>query len=219
MDTKTLTTFLAELTENNTKAWFDANKKRYEALRSDWIDLVEAVIVGVAGFDSSVQHLEPKQCLFRINRDIRFSQDKSPYKTHFSMVISPEGRKTEGPAYYMHIDAKKEVLIAGGVWMPEKTQLAAIRAYIAEHPERIESVLADKTFQSVFGDLDRTNTLTRLPKGYDDDVPHPDLIKLKNYVVERSMQWKFSQDPTLEQEIVRHFEAIHPLVEWLREAR
>ncbi len=220
MNTKALTTFLSELAENNSKAWFDANRKRYEALREEWLELIEAVIVGVAGFDSSIQNLEPKQCVFRINRDIRFSQDKSPYKTNFSMLISPEGRKTLlGPSYYMQIDGKAEMFVAGGIWMPEKEQFAAIRAHIAEYPERIESVLADKTFKAVFGDLSRSNTLTRLPKGYEDDVPHPDLIKLKSYIVQHTMRWKPKDDDTLEQELVRHFEAMHPLIEWLRVAQ
>ena len=111
------------------------------------------------------------------------------------------------------------MFIAGGIWMPEKEQYAAIRAYIAEHPDRIESVLADKTFKTVFGDFDRSNTLTRLPKGYEDDVPHPDLIKLKSYVVQKSFPWKSKDDDTLEQELVRHFEAMYPLVKWLREAQ
>jgi len=219
MNTKALTAFLSELTANNTKAWFDANRDRYDALRKDWLELIEAVIVGVAGFDSSIQNVEPKQCVFRINRDIRFSNDKTPYKTNFSIVISPEGRKTLGPSYYSHIDSKGEMFIAGGIWMPEKEQLAAIRVYIAEHPDRIESVLTGKTFKTVFGDFDRSNTLTRLPKGYEDDVPHPDLIKLKSYVVQKSFRWKSKDDDTLEQELVQHFEAMYPLVQWLREAQ
>jgi uncharacterized protein (DUF2461 family) len=111
------------------------------------------------------------------------------------------------------------MFIAGGIWMPEKEQLAAIRVYIAEHPDRIESVLTGKTFKTVFGDLDRSNTLTRLPKGYEDDVPHPDLIKLKSYIVNHTQRWKPKDDDTLEQELVRHFEAMYPLVEWLREAQ
>ncbi|MCU0428000.1 MAG: DUF2461 domain-containing protein [Candidatus Kapabacteria bacterium] len=219
MNTKALTQFLSELSQNNEKAWFDANKKRYDALRSEWLELIEAVIVGVAGFDSSVQNLEPKQCTFRINRDIRFSKDKSPYKTNFSMVIVPEGKKTAAPAYYMHLDAKSELFIAGGVWMPEKEPLTAIRANIAEHPERIESVLKNKALKAVFGDIDRSNTLTRLPKGYEEDVPHPDLIKLKSFTVQHSMKWKSANDNTLEQELVRYFEAMHPLIVWLREAQ
>lgn len=219
MNTKALTAFLNELAANNEKAWFDANRDRYEALRKDWLELIEAVIVGVAGFDSTVQNVEPKQCVFRINRDIRFAQDKKPYKTNFSMVIGSEGRKTLGPAYYMQLDHTEEMFIGGGMWMPEKDQLAAIRAYIAEHPDRIESVLVGKTFAAVFGDLDRSNTLTRLPKGYEDDVPHPDLIKLKSYIVNHTQRWKPKDDDTLEQELVRHFEAMYPLVEWLREAQ
>ena len=95
-------------------------------------------------------NVEPKQCFFRINRDIRFAQGKKPYKTNFSMVIGSEGRKTLGSAYYMQLDHTGEMFIGGGMWMPEKEQLAAIRAYIAEHPNRIESVLAGKIFKAVF---------------------------------------------------------------------
>lgn len=217
MNTKALTQFLSELREHNEKAWFDAHKKRYEVLRAEWLELIEAVIIGVAGFDSTVRNVEPKQCVFRINRDIRFSQDKSPYKTNFSMVIGSEGRKTLGPSYYMQIDASGEMFVAGGVWMPEKDHLAAIRNHIAEHPDRIEAVLANKTFKNMFGDIDRSESLTRLPKGFDDDVPHPDLIKLKSFIAQCPFKWKPSPDNALEQEIVRHFEAMYPFVEWLRQ--
>lgn len=119
----------------------------------------------------------------------------------------------------MQIDAKGEMFAGGGIWMPEKEQLAAIRAYIAEYPERIANVLADKKFISVFGDIDRSETLTRLPKGYDDDVPHPDLIKLKSFVATTPLHWQSSADDALEQGIVNCFEAMYPFVQWLRSAQ
>jgi uncharacterized protein (TIGR02453 family) len=218
MNTQALAQFLSELQRNNNKTWFDANRRRYDALRAEWLEFIEAVIFGVAGFDATARHLEAKECTFRINRDIRFSADKSPYKTNFSLVIVPEGKKTQAPAYYMHFDAQGELFVAGGVWMPDKDYLSVIRHYIAERPERAESALGDARFASVFGDIDRSESLTRLPKGFEDDVPCADLVKLKRFVAQRAFAWESSKDDQLEQELTRYFEAIHPLVSWLREA-
>jgi uncharacterized protein (TIGR02453 family) len=218
MNIQSIVTFLSELERNNTKAWFEANKTRYEALRKEWTEGVEAFIMGIAGFDSPVQAVQAKDCLFRIYRDVRFSKDKSPYKTTFSAVISPEGKKSPMPLYYVQIDAKGELFVAGGVYMPDREPLAAIRAFIAAHPERVSAVLHDAEFRAAFGGLEMQDSLTRLPKGYEDDVPHPELIKLKNFVASKTLHWQNISTEEVLQNVVQHFHVMYPLVRLLREA-
>ena len=110
MHIRDLTRFLAELTENNQRAWFVMNQPRYDILRAEFLQLVTQLIAGIARFDPAVADCNPKKALFRINRDMRFSHDKSPYKTTFSAAITASGLKKPsqggGPMYYFHINAE-----------------------------------------------------------------------------------------------------------------
>ena len=124
MDFAALIAFLAELSENNAKPWFDEHRPTYERLRDEWIAFVGQVIDGISQFDPSVGIVSPKDALFRINRDIRFSKDKRPYKTTFSAAICPQGRTSGQPAYYFQVAETGELMIAGGVYMPEPATLA-----------------------------------------------------------------------------------------------
>src|SRR3954470_8676328 len=118
MHTRDLIQFLSELSENNNRAWFVMNKPRYDILRAEFLALVTKLIAEVAKFDPEVADCNPKKALFRINRDMRFSKDKSPYKTNFSAAITASGLKKPsqggGPAYYFHVDEHGTLLIAGG---------------------------------------------------------------------------------------------------------
>jgi uncharacterized protein (TIGR02453 family) len=118
MHTRDLIRFLAELEENNNRAWFVMNKPRYDILRAEFLELTTQLIADISKFDPAIAACNPKKALFRINRDIRFSHDKSPYKTHFSAAITASGLKKPsqggGPAYYFHIDGSGTLLVAGG---------------------------------------------------------------------------------------------------------
>ena len=137
MDLVSLVGFLAGLEQNNNKAWFEANRGRYDALRADFIDLVEEVVFGVAAFDPRIQGVVPKATLFRIHRDVRFARDKSPYKTTFSSSISDRGR-IGAPGYYFQVDHTGKLMVGGGLWMPDADALARIRTYIATRPGALE---------------------------------------------------------------------------------
>jgi uncharacterized protein (TIGR02453 family) len=221
LDSRALQQFLSELRDNNTKDWFDANKPHYEALRKQFSALVEEVIAATGHFDASVRQMTAKETMFRINRDVRFSKDKAPYKTQFSAALCPEGKKTGMPAYYFQIDHRGAMYVGGGVYMPEPQQLSRLRENIAATPEQIETVLKHKEFKRVYGDLDRSMSLVKLPKGYYDDVAHPDLIKLKGFFAGCELDAK---DITggladiLAETITSYFHALHPLVVWLRGA-
>ncbi|HEV7855743.1 MAG TPA: DUF2461 domain-containing protein, partial [Herminiimonas sp.] len=138
MHLRDLTQFLAELSENNNRAWFVMNKPRYDILRAEFLELVTGLIGEIGKFDPAIADCNPKKALFRINRDMRFSREKIPYKTHFSAAITASGLKKPsqggGPAYYFHIDQKGLLLLAGGEYMPPPDRLRAIRQQIADDP-------------------------------------------------------------------------------------
>jgi uncharacterized protein (TIGR02453 family) len=217
MDFPTLIAFLRELSENNAKPWFEEHRSTYQRLRSEWIRFVGQVIDGISQFDSNVGIVAPEDALFRINRDVRFSKDKRPYKTTFSAAICPQGRNSGLPVYYFHVTEAGELLIAGGVYMPDPATLARIRQHIAEHPERLSEVLADPAFTATFGTIGGER-LKRPPQGYDETTPHIEFIKLKSFTADVEPADWLARSDALAEEIVAACRAMHPLIRWLREA-
>lgn len=217
MNVSALVSFLQELADNNNKAWFDAHRPQYQALRQEFTDLVGEVIAGIGSVDEAVRDLQPANCLFRINRDVRFSRDKSPYKTQFSAAIGPQGRSTNLPAYYFQIDAAGNLFLGGGLYAPAPEQLANARRFIAAHPERLEELYADPAFHAAYGAIDG-EMLKRPPAGYPADAPHLEALKLKQYLVGQSyVVHEFAGD-ALAPLIIERFSAAAPFIFWLREA-
>jgi uncharacterized protein (TIGR02453 family) len=130
----TVLTFLKDLEQNNNREWFNDNKKRYEESRDKVIFLTELMINEIGKFDSQVRGLSPKECVFRIFRDVRFSKDKRPYKTNFGSFICKGGRKSMNPGYYFHIQPGNS-FIGGGIYMPPAVPLKAIRNFMAENAD------------------------------------------------------------------------------------
>jgi uncharacterized protein (TIGR02453 family) len=217
MDYHALIAFLSELAANNNKPWFEENRSTYEHLRGGWIALVGQVIDGISQFDPAVGIVSPKDALFRINRDIRFSKDKSPYKTTFSAAICPQGRHSGMPVYYFQINAAGELLIAGGLYRPERDKLNRIRQYIAEHPELLDAVLADPDFAATFGEISG-DRLTRPPQGYDEDTLGIEFIKLKSFTAGIQPARWIERGDALVNDIVAAFQDLFPLIRWSREA-
>ncbi|MGE5603896.1 MAG: DUF2461 domain-containing protein [Nitrososphaerales archaeon] len=217
MDFDALVSYLAELALNNNKPWFDEHRPIYERLRGDWLAFVGQVIPGIAQFDPPVTIVSPKDSMFRINRDVRFSKDKTPYKTSFSAAICPQGRSSGLPSYYFHITEAAELMIAGGIYMPQPDILGQIRKYIAGYPDRLSAVLADPAFARTFGTIDGER-LKRPPQGYDETTPMIDYIKLKSFTAGVTPQGWLARQATLAGEIVTTCRAMFPLIRWLREA-
>jgi uncharacterized protein (TIGR02453 family) len=219
MHLRDLTRFLVELSENNNRAWFVMNKPRYDILRAEFLELVTGLIREIATFDPAVADCNPKKALFRINRDMRFSREKIPYKTHFSAAINASGLKKPsqggGPAYYFHIDEKGLLLFAGGEYTPPPERLRAIRHRIVDEPESFAKLLKNRKLKQAYGDLQQEGKLTRPPKGCGADTPHIEYIKLKSFIVWREMPAMQAAD-ALEQTLVTGFRNAWPLVEWLR---
>lgn len=209
--------FLAGLEENNNKAWFVMNRPSYDILRSEFIAFVGEVIEAVGRFDPAVADLDPRRALFRINRDLRFSNDKRPYKTHFSAALAATGRKAEAPMYYFHIDAQGELLLGAGCYHPPPPALARIRAAQAADPRGFTRLIRRPTLVRSFGGLDESEMLARPPKGYAPDDPAVRYLRNRNCIVSRSQSVRRRQAKGLPAEIAGHFRAAHPLVAWLRE--
>ena len=172
--------FLDDLKKNNNRDWFLDNKKRYEAYKKEYHQLVSDFLDAMKPLDPSLELLEIKHCTFRINRDIRFSKDKSPYKDHMGLWFSSGAKGANRAGYYVHI-SKSESFIAGGFYSPEADELKKLRKEIAFFYDDLEEILNDKKFKSVFGDLDKSNTLKTMPKGYEKDHPAIELLKLKSF--------------------------------------
>ena len=174
--------FLEDLKSNNNRDWFLENKKRYEAFKNDYQKLVADLLDVMKPLDPSLEMLEVKNCTFRINRDIRFSKDKSPYKDHIGVWLSSGAKGKNRSGYYVHI-ARTGSFIAGGFYCPEAEDLKKVRKEIAYFHEDLEEIINNKSFQKEFKDFDRNekNLLKNPPRGYEKDHPAIDFLKLKSF--------------------------------------
>jgi len=208
--------FLKDLKKNNTKEWFDANRKVYEAAKKDFLDLTEAVLKDIAAKDKTLSHLEPKKCVFRINRDVRFSKDKSPYKTNMGMSISKGGKSAMSAGYYFHLEPGA-CFVGGGIYMPMPDEVKKIRQEIDYNWDEFKKIITAKKFVTVFGDVTKSAefSLVRPPKGYDENNPAIDYIKLKSWIASTALQDVELADKNLSKKIVSVFEAMKPLIDFL----
>jgi uncharacterized protein (TIGR02453 family) len=217
MDFKSLLSFLSRLAKNNNKEWFDANKKEYESLRKEWIDFAGQMISKVGAFDPAVAELDPKKCIFRINRDIRFSNDKSPYKNNFGLSLNPGGKNEDFCGYYLHIQPGN-CFIAGGAYMPEPAKLAAIRQEIDYNFSAFKKIVLAKDFTNTFGALSG-DKLVRPPKGYDAENPAIEFLKHKGFIAEQKVSDKDVNSPDFSKMLVKSFKTMKPLIDFMNEAR
>lgn len=201
--------FLRNLKRNNRREWFEARKPEFEReLKQPMLALIETVNRAMEDFAPA--HVRPPQkCMMRIYRDIRFSSDKRPYKSHVSAWWSREGlEKTSGGGYYMHI-SPDEVIVAAGVYMPEREQLLAIREYLLVHHAEVRRLLSKlrRTMDSFTG-----RPLTRPPKGFPKDHPAMDLLLCRQWGVEAKLAASASLEKDFAEEVIRRFRLATPLV-------
>lgn len=211
--------FLKDLAKNNHKEWFDLNRKRYETARGEVIALADQIIALRVKEDPDFSGLEGKKTLFRINRDVRFSKDKSPYKTNFGASFERGGRISPFAGYYLHIEPGKSFL-AGGVWMPEADRVKKIRQEIDYGWAAFEKIIRQKTFVSLFKDLEKTKetSLSREPKGYSKDNPAIDYIKLKSWIVSAPLTDADLTGKDLAKKIAAAYKQMRPFIDFLNQA-
>lgn len=208
--------FLKQLAKNNNKEWFDANRKTYEASKVEFERIVKSVIEKSLVFDKELAGVEAKKCLFRINRDIRFSKDKTPYKTNMGASINPGGKKGMGAGYYIHIEPGKSFL-AGGCYMPEPEVLSAIRQEIDYHTKDFKKIIEAKDFKTYFKELaDEGDKLKTAPKGYPKDHPELSLLQHKHFIVTHYIKDDVILDKNFPAYASKVFKAMLPLNFFLR---
>jgi len=217
MNTLNAIEFLKELKNNNEREWFQENKKRYDTIKAELVSLLEKLIPDIATFHKEVAGVNPQDCIFRIYRDVRFSDDKSPYKTQIGAFISRTGRKGNQPGYYIHLEPGQSFL-AGGLYMPPPELLNAVRHEIYFNPDEFKAILRQPDFQLYFGQLDDFDKLSRPPKGYDNEWPDIDLLKYRSYVVTNTVSNEILFSPAYAAHCLEVFKAIYPLNSFLKRA-
>jgi uncharacterized protein (TIGR02453 family) len=208
--------FLKGLEKNNNRKWFQAHRKQYEEARAEVLAFVEILVAEIGKFDPDLGPVNPKSALFRINRDIRFSRDKSPYKTNFGAFISRDGKKSGYAGYYFHIDPSG-CFIAGGIYHPEPEVLKKVRQEIFENPEEFLEIILDETFRDYFGEM-YDERLKTPPRGFPKEFAHIDLLRYKSYLVSRDLPDRLLNGEGLLEEIIRGMHLAYPLVRFINYA-
>lgn len=212
--------FLKELKKNNNKPWFDANRKQYEAAKVDFTGFIQRVIDIHGKKDPSIQSLIAKDCLFRINRDVRFSKDKFPYKTNFGASINKGGRKAMNAAgYYFHLEPGS-CFTGGGLYMPMPDVLNKVRQEIDYNFTDFKKIISAGKFKTIYGALDKSPEflLSRVPKGYETDNPAAEYLKLKSYIAMIKLPDSILTSGDLIKKTVSAFEALQPLIHFINES-
>ena len=211
--------FIDDLKANNNTEWMHANKKRYESYKKDYHQFIASVLQEMKPLDKSLDQLEIKNCTFRINRDIRFSKDKQPYKTNIALWLTTNKNRKNSPGYYIHFE-KESSFIAGGVWCPEANELKNIRKEIAFFYDDLETIINNPTFKKEFKEITReeSNLLKKAPKGYEPNHPAIEFLKLKSYTCSQKIDDKLFLDKDFSKIIAQKLIALKPLNEFLNRA-
>lgn len=207
--------FLTALTENNNREWFGENKEWYLRCKKQFESFTADYIEGVATIDKSVGCLEPKDCIWRIYRDIRFSTDKRPYKDWFGAFIAPHGgKKSPYGGYYVHIQPG-HCMFAGGIWNPEPHLLKALRQSVYDNYDEVEAIMADPHFSRYFRDFDTDYMLKKVPAGFPADFEHADWLKRKAYTFSCAFTDKEAASPKFLQKVLDIVGAAKPMNDFL----
>ncbi|MDP4187165.1 MAG: DUF2461 domain-containing protein [Bacteroidota bacterium] len=217
MNLKVCLDFLHGLKQNNNREWFNENKNFYLQAKKEYEVAVNLLISQISKFDKRINSsLSAGDCIFRIYRDIRFSNDKTPYKPNFGAYISKGGRKSQLAGYYFHMEADS-CLLSCGCWMPQPPQLKAIRNDIYENIEEFNSILHDSSFGKYFNGIDGRKLQTA-PKGYPKDFEHIDLLKYKDYCITNSITEDFVLQKDFIEKASEIFKVMFPFINFINEA-
>ena len=219
MITKEALQFLEDLIANNNTDWMHANKKRYENYKKDYHNYITNLLSELKPLDKSLEPLEVKNCTFRINRDIRFSKDKSPYKTNMGVWFTQNKFRKNSPGYYIHYE-KGNSFIAGGVWCPEPEELKKIRKEIAFFHDDLETIVNDKTFKKEYKDLtrDENNMLKKAPKDFDPNHPAIEFLKLKSFTASEKIDDQLFLDKDFSKIAAQKLIVLKPFNDFLNRA-
>lgn len=208
--------FLKELKQHNDRDWFNDNKNRYEEAKQEFEQFIDELIQSIAVFDPSIAHHTTKDCVFRIYRDMRFSKDKSPYKTNFGAHITSAAKRSEihsRAGYYIHLEPGNSML-AGGAYRPKGDWLKAIRREIDENAAGLKKILNSNGFKKYFGEIEGEKLKTS-PRGYSIDHPEIELLRYKSFLATHPVSDEQVVNDDFLQHSTRVFEALYPFDQFL----
>lgn len=207
--------FLAELEKNNNRIWFDHNRARFDILRENITVWFDSILEQMIDIDSLLQTQIAKKCLYRINRDVRFSKNKSPYKTTFSALISATGKTNNCIGYYCQIDSQNRLVVGGGQYVLEPNELFRIRLKLSKDPSKLQAIIANYEFQQTYRTLSGEQLKT-CPKGFSKLDPNLELLRYKNYTASKDFSVLGLSDVKIAEIVVDNMKVLLPLIEWLR---
>lgn len=214
MINKKVLQFLKELSNNNNREWFQANKEWFNEIQNEMIAITGYFLTEIEKFDKSVKGVDPKQCIFRIYKDVRFSKDKSPYKTHLGIFMRGGDKKIEGTGYYLHIEPQGS-LLGGGCYQPDPKSLQNIRDSIIKDAKSFKKIIHAQSFQKDFGTEFYAEKLKTAPKGFAKDHPEIELLKYKGFAVAKKIKDSDLLSKSFLQESVVTFKNVFPLNQFL----
>ena len=212
--------FLTQLKKHNNKPWFEEHRKQYEDARMDMEKFIQAVIDKHSKNDPDILGLTAKKCMFRINRDVRFSKNKQPYKTNFGASMDRGGKKSGFAGYYFHLEPGKSFM-GGGIWMPEPTAVKNIRQEIDYCLPEFESIIKNKKFKQVYDGLysgEEGLKLVNVPRGFEKENPAAEYLKFKSWLAIANLTDDEITGKDLLKKTQQGFEVLQPLVKFLNRA-
>lgn len=228
MNIQLILDFLQALAENNSTAWLHDHKAEYQAARKEFEDCVEKAIKRIAMFDPTVAHLTPKDCCFRLNRDIRFSQDKSPYKRHFGAYISAHGKKGLHGGYYIHLQPGNCLLATGAYWLPTNI-LTAMRNEIMGNIDEWRACVENRAFIETYGAANEgfwendenmadkgfgIAHLKKAPRDFPANYEHIRYLKMKDYCCWRKVGENFFSRPDWAEAMASYLQVAKPMMDF-----
>ena len=209
--------FLKELKKNNNKPWFDNHREKYLSAKIDFENFIGKLLAATAAFDNDIKELQIKNYTFRINRDIRFSKDKTPYKTNMGASLNRGGKKSIFAGYYFHLEPGGKSFAGGGLWMPATPELKKLRQEIDYCFPEFKKIISSLAFKSQYPGLEMIEgqMLVNVPKGYDKENHAAAFLKLKSFVATKNIPDDLLTSATLTKEVALAFKALMPLVKFM----
>ncbi len=210
---KSTLTFLEKLKENNHKSWFDENRTKYLEAKTDFENFVGEIINEMVEIDPDLKDLTPKACMYRINRDIRFSKNKTPYKINIACSLTKGGKKSIYAGYYFHLQPGEKSFVGGGLWMPAAPELKKVRQEVDYSFPELKKIINNPSFKKTYKTIEREEgqVLVNIPKGYEKDNPAGDFLRLKSFFVTKQIADKQLTQKSILKQIILDFSTIMPL--------
>ena len=211
--------FLKELKKNNNKPWFEAHRGQYESARMDFENFITIILDKHSKKDADLRELSAKKCMFRMNRDIRFSKDKTPYKTNFAASMDRGGKKSGFAGYYIHCQPGNS-FIGGGIWMPDKDHVNKIRQEIDYCLAEFEKIVTSKKFKTIYPELYSGDgiKLSKIPHGFEKDNPAAEYLKFKSWLVLTNLKDAELTSKDLVKKTLSALEILHPFLNFINRA-